>query len=271
MRQPSEFKTGTVSKKTPWIILAIFAVSIVLLCEFIFLYHYEIDYYASILDHRETEILQCFFVGAAFLVLAICLKCIFLKRVYLWALLLTAVLLPVLCFQFNDHTLKKDGILSPLVEKGGILHFLTIHDFNFDGMNDEEYHRLYEERSYSSRYSAYPNDTIQLIQIKAVGIGPGLEGCFCFYKEEKKSIDLHFQTDIELNYIEVIVDFRDPSMAERVSFYEMKEDKRILHPHTVNEDGAAVLRFSAETCLAWQNESENMYIKIPFQYSEHTP
>ncbi len=273
MRQATDTESRSSSKKTPWIVLALFAATIFLFCGVFFLYHYEnaYDQYsgAGFFSPSASVFIYHFLFSLFFLFAAICLKIILRKRVYLWTLLLTALLLPALCYQSNYHLLKKDALLSPLVEEGGIFHFLAIRDFNFDGMNDEEHHRLYEERSYSTQYSDYPNEIIQYVRTTAVGIGPRLDGCFCFYDEEKGTIDLHLnQDDVKLKEIELIVAFRDPSMAEKVSFYEIREETYVRHPHTINEEGEAVLRFSAETCLAWQTESENEYIKIPFQYWE---
>lgn len=63
---------------------------------------------------------------------------------------MSAVLLPTLCYQFNYHAFGKDGFLYPLVDKGGIFHFIVIGDYNFDGMNDELYHVKYDERDVSA-------------------------------------------------------------------------------------------------------------------------
>lgn len=273
MNREPDIQPSTSKRNTTWIVLGVFAATLAILCGLIFLFNYEIAYDdysgAGWLPPSVAVIYYYFLLTLFFFFLAFCLKLIFRKNIYLWTLLLTTLLLPILCYQFNYHTLKKDGPLFPLVAEGGIFHFIAIGDFNFDGINDKEYHRLYEERTYSLKYSAHPNDILQHISTTAIGTGPSLESCFCFYDEEKSSIDLHLNKNgVELKQIELIVYFSDPQMGEKISFYEIHESGAILHPHTINEDGAVVLRFDADTCLNWQTNSEKDYITILLQYSE---
>ena len=166
-----------------------------------------------------------------------------------------------------DHAFKEGGFLFPLVDKGGIFHFIAIGDYNFDGINDEEYHILYDEREYSFRYATTADDTVvRSVQTSAIGTGPSLNGTFSFYDPDERVIDLHLdKNNITFKQITVAVSFYDPTLAKNTSFYLLDEGETILH-HTIKSDNTLSVVFDAQTCAKWQNNSEKEHITIPIGY-----
>ncbi len=199
---PREEKNN--QKHITWKVLGIFAVVVALVCGVVFLYNYGIAYDDNMegwIPPSFAVVYYYFCVAVVAIIVSVFLKSIWKNRVRFWLLFLASVLIPIICYQFNYHTLKKDGILYPLVDEGGIFHFMAIGDYDFDGMNDEQHHRLYEEREYSSRYGGHFDDTIiDYIDTTAVGTGPSLSGTFCFYDWEERTIDLHLdKTGVDIN------------------------------------------------------------------------
>ena len=255
------------NKNIIWKVLLIFALAIILICGAVFLFNYDIAYDddsgAGWLPPSFGVIFLYFILSVISIVAAIILKIVYRKRVSIIWLLAAAIFVPILCYQFNYNTLKKDGALYSLVDEGGIFHFIAIKDFNFDGMNDERYHVLYEERRYSSRYGGHFNDEIiDYIDTVAIGTGPALNA-FCFYDWEDKVIDLHLNRD-NIVYKEIIVTvaFQEAAVAKKTSFYLNDFE---LTPDKTSEKTVTFI-FDAETCANWQSASEVEFIEIPFEY-----
>mgnify|MGYP003295038749 CR=1 FL=1 len=209
-----------------------------------------------------------YLLAVIFIFAAIVLKLIFKKRVRVWILLLASVIIPIICYNFNYHAFEKDGFLYPLVDEGGVFHFIVIGDYNFDGINDDEYHILYEERTVSSRYGGHFDDTIiDYIDTFAIGTGGGLSGCHCFYKWEERYIMLFLDEDsVKLKQVEIFVAFQDGVKAENVSFY--LDDYKL--DHIVNKNNSISIIFDADTCLELQNRliGEEWYIPIYYIVNE---
>ncbi|MBE6798923.1 MAG: hypothetical protein E7525_04010 [Ruminococcaceae bacterium] len=270
MKETIECKDKNNRRHATWKVLGIFVAVAVLIYGFIFLFNYSIAY-----DHDTgggwippsfAIIVYYFELAVASIIALVIVKIILKKRVRIWPLLLSAVLIPIICYNFNYRSFKRSGFLYPLVDKGGIFHFMAIGDYNFDGMNDELHHRLYDERERSSRYGGHFNDTIiKYIDTTVVGTGYSLDG-FCFYDWETKIIDLHLiKNDIQYKQITIVVAFQDPALAQKVSFYLEGADPTLLN-HTVNRDNTVSMVFDADICAKWQNNAEKEFFEIPIRY-----
>ena len=249
-------------------VLWIFSAAIVVLCFVLFLFCYKWAYNdGGIIPPSFGVQVYHFYVVIVAILAAIFLKAVFEKRVRLWTLLIASVLLPVLCYQVNYHTLKKDGIFYPLVDDGGIFHFIVIGDYNFDGMNDEEYHRLYEERRYSQTSSRLDKTVICRVSTEAIGVGPALYASLDYNNEESMvTLKMH-KENIVYTQIKCDIHFTDPQVAQKISFYEITDNGDVQVEHTVNDDGTVTLLFDADTCLRYQNESEKEYIHVAFRFA----
>lgn len=250
-------------------VLWIFSAAIVVVCFVLFLFCYKWAYRdGGIIPPSFGVKVYHFYVVIVAIFVAIALKAVFEKRVRLWTLLVASVLLPVLCYQVNYHTLKKDSIFFPLVDEGGIFHFIVIGDYDFDGMNDEWHHRLYEERTVTSM-CADNGDVVRNMNAKLRGVGQSLDNCFFTYDEEKNNrMKFHLYTTVELKYVELVVSFYDPDTAQKISFYEVTEDGEVKIEHTINKEGKAVIYFDAETCAEYQSRCEEgkTLVEIMFRF-----
>ncbi len=253
-------------------VLGIFALAITLICFFVFIFNYNAAYDddagAGWLPPSFVFIVWHFLLAIMFIFVAIILKIALKNRVRIWMLLLVSVIIPIICYNFNYRAFGKDGFLYPLVDKGGILHFIVIGDYNFDGINDEQYHFLYEERTETSRYGGHFDDTIiDYIDTTATGTGGGLSGCHCFYDWEERVIQLFLDKDsVKLKQVEIKIAFQEPHIAHDVSFY--LDDSKLNH--TVSKYNTVSVVFDAETCSDLQSRigGENRYIPIKYVVNE---
>ncbi len=278
MDNASETKRKNLYSKKTLIVFCIFACVVFLACGIIFLINYRIAYNDStdggFIPPSFALKFYYFLIIVSAIAIAIVLKLIFKQSIKFGYLFLVAVFLPILCYNLNYHTLKRGGIFNFLVNDGGIFHFMAIGDYNFDGINDERYHILYDEREISSGYGGHFNDNIiGHINTKAVGKGAALNSVHASYDWEDRIITLIFQkSNLELSHIELNVTFRDPEMAKKVSFYILESeyqpisDMGIEVSHTVKEDGSVTLLFDSYTCAEWQRNSENEYVGLYFRY-----
>ncbi|MBR6709023.1 MAG: hypothetical protein IKL84_05030 [Clostridia bacterium] len=253
---------------TTWIIPGFFALAIVLVCGFAFLSHYADAYRTDTdggwLSPSDGVVIRHIFLALCFVLAAVVLKLICRNRVRLSMLLLTAVILPTALYHLHYHAYQKDGLLYPLVDRGGTFHFIAIGDYNFDGVNDEQYRILHDERVSAMRYGGHFDDTlIDYIETRAVGVGAGLEGTFCFYDWEERVIDLHLnKRGVDLREIKITVAFRESEVAANAEFYL----ENAVLPVERHSDSMVTLTFDAVTCAAWQNGAENEFLTIPIEY-----
>ena len=259
------------------IAVGIFYVVIVLICNAIFLCGYKSVYNTDtgggFLSPHDGVWFCHIFLSIAFafaaVVFGFVLRGYFQRHVSIWKLLIPAVLLPMFLYGFNYLSFHKNGPLHFMVDEGGIFHFIVIGDYNFDGMNDEEYHRLYEEREYrTGAYSSLDDSLVDYIGTVAIGTGAGLHGCHCSYDWEDKVIlwFLNKEDSVRLKQIEITATFRDPSLANDVSFCL---DRSELN-YTVKKNGKVSIFFDADACLALQNRlsEESRYIPIKMVVNE---
>lgn len=248
-------------------IILIFSIALVVVCFFAFIFNYDIAY----IDRSDGGwlppsfgVVMCYFWVVVFsIIVAFIIKMAVKERVKFWALLVASVLIPIICYNLNHSTLQKGGIFYGLVDKGGMFHFIAIGDYNFDGMNDEQHHILYEERTIRSGCGGHYDDTvIRMIQTESTGTGPALNA-FCSYEWEDKVIELHINKEnIKYKEIKVRIEFEEKIATEKVRFYIGKEQltPTNVKPHSVT------LVFDEAVCAEWQNNSEKEYIEILINY-----
>lgn len=252
------------------IISWIFSALIVVACFLIFLVSYKIAYstVGMFISGRMSVVLCYFIVSILAILTAVLLKIIMRKRILLRRLLMIAALLPIVCYLLNYHTLKKDGLLYFLVEDGGMLHFMAIGDYDFDGMNDQEHHRLYEKRVVSvSCHDSFFRDEIKMVSMSTTGIGAGLNGYFCKLDGENRLITLHLQkTAVEIKQIELEICLADAKQSLPLSFYLQTDNGEVLVPYTINSDGNISVKFDTDTCSNWLKNSENEFPRMILRY-----
>lgn len=253
--------TPKISK--PWKIVLVFSLVFAVFCGLYFLFRYPAPYSSGdgmgIFTPAEGVVLAYYTFGFVAILVSIVLKIIFRKDAHFLKLLLASVIVPIVCYNLNYHAFNKGGPLRPLVEEGGPLYFIVIDDYNFDGINDEYYHRKYEKRTHPSYYSTY-DTTIDHVNTYATGIGTGLEGTFCFYDED--SIDLYLDSDhVEFEEIRIKVTFEDEHYAEKATF--RIDSKKISAEISGSE---ATLTFDAETCKKFQEGADKEHFKIVIKY-----
>lgn len=234
-----------------------FALGVVLACGIVFLLCYDFAYNdnsgAGWLPPSFGVVINYFWIVVFSCIVAVALKIIYVsheKQVSIIALLLAAVLLPIICYQFNYHTLKKGGVLYPLMDEGGIFYFIAIDDYDFDGMNDELHEYLYEERQYSSRAGGHYDDTIiDYIDTDAIGTGTALNCCYSSYYWEEQLIKLHIDKhDVKYKKIIVTVAFQDASTTKNTIFYI---DGVEITPKKLDSKTVRFV-FDAKTCAEFQ-------------------
>ncbi|MBQ8605781.1 MAG: hypothetical protein IJ408_03510 [Clostridia bacterium] len=255
-------------KNTKWIVLLVFSLAVMLICGWTFISNYSYAYDEStdggFFPPSFGVIIYFFFIVIVAMFAAVVVKMIFRKNASVWALLAAAVVLPILCYHLNYHTLKEGAILYPIVNKGGPLHFLAIGDYNFDGMNDEEHHRLYEERKYSSGYGGSPDDTeLDGITVEAIGTGGALVSTYADYKEDKNAIHLHLsKKGVTYKEIKLTIDLKNPEDAQKISFYLGGQLN-----HAVNDDGSVYMIFDESACAGFQSASKDEFIELIIKYA----
>ena len=263
-------ETSLPQEKLASIVTWIFAALILITCFLTFLFHYKSAYDTAgyYISGRTVVIFYHLLIIIASILTACVLFAVFKKKLSLRVLLLIAALLPLLCYLVNYHTLKKDGLLYSLVDDGGIFHFIVIGDYDFDGMNDEEHHRLYEERVVSFGCSdTLFREEIHRVDMDSTGIGAGLTGYFCKLDGEERLLTLHLQkTGVEVKKIELKIKLADPVQAQSFSLYLKTDSGEIPVEYTVNENGNISVVFDADTCSEWQKNAENEFPVVTLRY-----
>ncbi len=248
------------------ITLAVFSIALILICGIIFLYNYRVAYSGDILPGSIGIFIYYIVLTVVFILIAVALKTILGNQIRLRWLLLTSLILPFLCFHFNMISYNRDGgFLYPLVDDGGVFHFIVNHDFNLDGINDEDYHLAYDVREYSTCDAGGSGEIyIDHVHTKGVGIGPRLNGTFSNFDDEKRTIELHCaKYNVEFKYIQLDIGFKDPETAKRISFYT--NGSKIIHK--INKDNTVTIVFSAENCAEFQRKSDNEFVEVLIKYT----
>ena len=262
-----ENRKYNVNKKS-LIIYSVFALSLVLVCFFYFLSHYDAAYYHSTDGGFFSKAfgVQIWhgFIALIFLGIAILLKVIFSKHVKILPLILISIILPSLCYFSNYNTLKREGPLHFLVAKDGIFHFIVIGDYNLDGMNDEKYHRTYDERTVSSYYGTYEGAVLG-VDSKATGIGYWLDGTCFSIDFEKSSLTLYMGKSVEYKSIEAEIKLSDDVRPEDMSFWIVDEESEKELSFSTRK-GKIYMVLDSDLCKELQDSFEDEFIEIFIEY-----
>ncbi len=259
------------AKNANRIIILIFSLVIALVCFaiFIFNYKYAVSTAGDYIPAYFGVVFYYFVATIGFVIAAVMVKAVLGERIKLKVLVLIAVLLPAACYQFNYMTMREGGALYPLVDEGGIFYFIRIQDWNFDGMNDEEhrrlyedYHRLYDERTYSSQ-EYVNNPVIHYVRTVATGVGLGLEGTSPSCHSEDGSIYLRLhKEDVTFKEIVVEVCFQTAEQAAKATFYVNDAEFDAVSV----KDTIVTLTFDEKKCAEFQANGNNDNIRIPLVY-----
>lgn len=260
-------------------VLLIFGAVMVLLCFFIFIFNYDIAFEDSSdggwLPPSFAIVFYYFLLAVVGFIGAIIIKVIFKKRVSIWILLLATVLVPIVSYKANRFTLKEDGPFYFLVDEGGIFRFIAIGDYDFDGMNDELYHRTYDTRTLGSTYCG-GGTIIKSINVRVTGVGYNLGG-HSFYEEEQNEITLHLRKDnVVYDKVEMKIEFRNPEDAKKFNMTLVSQndhgkmipvDYKLDYEYRINDDNTLTFIFDAEDCKRIQNHSTTEFVEVAFNFS----
>ena len=253
--------------KIRWLLPVILSAVMIVSCGALFIYHYRGAYDTNtnggFFSPRDGVILSHILVALAAIPLSVIAKLIWKHRLSLRVLLAISVCLPILCYQINYHTLKKDGMLFFLVEEGGALHFVTLHDFDRDGVNDAYDYTGDDLRTVSGSpvYGDDPCGVMEKMEYTIVGKGGKLDyaGCEANYADGKISIRLN-RSRVTYEKITITLHLQDSVTADQITLTQGGSplEKTVIDEHTVS------VTFDAATCAAWQeaalNESFRMYV-----------
>ena len=252
--------------QTPGISALILSVSLILLCGFLFLYYYEGAYNTAsdwFISSRALLFVCHIVVALAAVAVSLLLKVLLRSRIALGILLVISICLPLLCYTVNYFMLKKDGPLYFLVEEGGALQFVTLHDFDRDGVNDAYDYTGDDIREISGGpiCNLDSQGAIQQLEYTIVGKGGklGYAGCELNYTENKISIRMS-RSRVTYEKITITLHLQDSVTADQITLTQGGSplEKTVIDEHTVS------VTFDAVTCAAWQeaalNESFRMYV-----------
>ncbi len=222
----------------------IFALAIIFICGFVFIINYNIAYDddsgAGWLPPSFAVIFYYFWIVITSIIAAIVLKIAFKKRVRILVLLLSAILLPIICYNFNYHTLKRDGSLYFLMDKGGIFHFIAIEDYNFDGITDKHYEIETQKRTVRYTGAGVFHPEILSISSEKSGIGYIDSNYVLIEIEENYDFYYCYGCSPKTTYDSVFIDitFRSADLTENSNIYMVDLetlDRTELNTEKLNE------------------------------------
>lgn len=264
--QETERKREDRDPRFQTIVTLIFAAAIMILCAFLFIYDYKAAYDENtnggffspsdgvIFDHIQVALVSLLVSGI--------LKAILKRRLSWLALAAVSVILPILCYQINYHTLKKDAMLYPLVCEGGALHFVTIHDFDFDGVNDAYDYTGDDVRELSSTdFCTDPYGIVESMDYTIVGKGGNLNGSWCVHGTRGISVYLH-KSRVTYHSIRITLHLEESVDAEKVRFYLFGSELEA----TVEDEHTVSVVMDADTCARAQQISPEESIHVKLQY-----
>ncbi|MBQ3490666.1 MAG: hypothetical protein IJA86_08760 [Clostridia bacterium] len=246
-------------------ITLIFSVVLILLCAFIFIYNYKNVYNQNTnggyFSGSDGVIFKYILLAFFALLASVILKIIWKSRVFILLFIVISIGLPVLCYNVNYHSFKKDAMLYPLVSEGGALHFITIHDFNFDGVNDGYDYTGNDIRELSGTvYGEDSNDFISDLNYTIVGNGGNLDYSYCQYFNGTIKISMH-KSRVTYDDIKITLTLKNSSDAENVSLYLFGSELKT----TRESHNAVSVVFDADVCAEWQKNSMEELIFVPIQ------
>jgi hypothetical protein len=253
------------------IVTLILSAAILTGCGFLFLCNYKAAYNddagAGYFSPADAVVFYHVCIAAAAILVSVILKLLWRRRLSLWLLLALSVCLPILSYQVNYHTLEKDGMLYFLVEEGGALHFMTINDFNFDGVDDSLDYTGDDLREHhgSSLSGKDPHNVVEKLEYTVAGKGGNLDYAYCEARFGSGQIRVNNLHKSRVTYECITVTLRleegvDPhSLA--LSMFGSPVDATVVDEHTVS------VTFDADTCAAWQQSSLEESFSVTLRYA----
>lgn len=267
-KKENHYKAKYEAMKKPLIIYSVFALVIMVVCFVFFIFNYK----AAYSDSTDGGFISPSFgvkfyhavIAVIFIGIALFVRAIWENDVKMLPFVLLSLILPFLCYFSNYNSFDKDGALYSLVDEGGMLHFIIIGDYNFDGINDERYHRTYDERTHKTCGSTYEG-VVRCVDITATGIGYSLDATLCSINTDKSQLRLSLEKTVEYKSIELEIKLEEGRDPSDISFFMSDTETETELPFTVR-DGRIIIGFDAEACKEFQNSSENRYIHKTIKY-----
>jgi hypothetical protein len=240
----------------------VFSAIIIVLCAVIFIYNYESVYdkntNGGYFSASDGVIFKYIILALLALLASVILKIIWRHRLSILVFIAVSIVLPILCYQINYHSFNKDAMLYPLVKEGGALHFITIHDFDFDGVNDEYDYTGDDVRELSSTvYCSDPRGVVSSINYTIVGKGGKLNYSWCSYHSDKVTLHLH-KSRVTYDHIKVTLVLTDSVDAKKIVFYLFDSQ---LETTIENENTVSVI-VDGDVCAKWQQTSLEELITV---------
>ena len=239
-----------------WKVLGIFAFVAILICSFVFIFNYNRAYDDNAgggwLPPSFGVIVWHFLLAIVFIFVAIVLKIALRKRVRIWMLLLASVLIPIICYNFNYRALGKDGILYPLVDKGGIFHFIIIEDYNFDGITDKYYEIETQKRTIEDTCDDGFHRQILSVTSKTTGVGYIDSNYVLIQHDELYDFYYRYSCSPKNKYDKVVFDvtfrefdlvFHESDLAEKITIYMVDIETKERTPLKTERLNETTLRF----------------------------
>ena len=242
------------------LVTLLFGAGILILCAFLFLYRYRAAYDENTNGgfFSPSDGVVFLHIGAALIALLASgiLKAIWRRRLSWPMLAAVAVILPILCYQINYHSLKKDGPLHFTVAEGGVFHFITIHDFDFDGVNDAYDYTGDDLRELSSTdFCTDPYGIVESMDYTIVGKGGNLNGSWCVHGTQGISVYLH-KSRVTYHSVKITLHLAEGVDAEKISasVFGSKLETTVENHRTVS------VVLDADTCaIAQQSAAEESF------------
>ena len=253
------------------IVTLILSAAILTGCGFLFLCNYKAAYNddagAGYFSPADGVVFYHVCIAAAAVLVSVILKLLWRRRLSLWLLLALSVCLPILSYQVNYHTLERDGMLYFLVEEGGALHFMTINDFNFDGVDDSLDYTGDDLREHhgSTLTGKDPHGVVEKMEYTVVGKGGNLDNAYCEARFGSGQIRVNNLHKSRVTYERVTITLRleegvDPHSLT-LSMFGSPVDATVVDEHTVS------VTFDAAACAAWQQSSLEESFSVTLRYA----
>lgn len=238
-------------------------------CGFLFLYAYGSAYdrntNGGFFSPRDGVVFNYILIALAAVLLSVLLKIVWRRRLTLRILLAVSVILPILCWQINYHTLKRDGMLYFLVEEGGPLHFVTIHDFDFDGVDDSLDYTGDDVRTLAGSTLAHsdPRGIVEFMEYTIVGKGGKLDYAGCELNSSEGTLRIRMnKSRVTYEKITVTLHLTEAYAAEDLVLYRGGERLAVM----VMDGHTLSVTFDADTCAEWQQHATEETFRVLIRY-----
>ncbi len=240
-----------------------------LACGFRFIYSYRSAYDTNtnggFFSPRDGVIFNYILIALAATFLSVLLKIVWRRRLTLWILLAVSVCLPILCWQINCRTFNKDGMLYFLVEEGGPLHFVTIHDFDFDGVDDSFDYTGDDVRTLTRSTLAVsdPPGIVEIMEYTVVGKGGKLDYAGCELNSSEGTVRIRLnKSRVTYEKITITLHLTEAYAAEDLVLYRGGErlTVMVIDGHTLS------VTFDADVCAEWQQQATEESFRVLIRY-----